>query len=94
MRARTYNLMGIVDRRRGDGEAAINRFRQSLAQYEYLQNVYGLATSHNLIANGLFMQGQWRESDDHYRQSLALFTQMGDLYNQVFVQQQPGRHCP
>ena len=31
------------------------------------------------------MQGQWRESDDQYRQSLALFTQMGDLYNQVFV---------
>lgn len=82
IRARTYNLMGIVELRQ-DSVAAIQRFQQSLAQYEQLQNVYGQATSHNLIANGQFALGQWIQADDHYRQSLHLFVQAGDLYNQV-----------
>jgi predicted ATPase/class 3 adenylate cyclase len=82
IRARTYNLMGIVELRQ-DSMAAIQRFQQSLAQYEQLQNVYGQATSHNLIANGQFALGQWIQADDHYRQSLHLFVQAGDLYNQV-----------
>jgi tetratricopeptide (TPR) repeat protein len=85
VRARTFNLMGIVDRRRGDSSAAIRRFEQSLAQYEALGNVYGQATSHNLIANGLYMEGRWTESDEHYRQSLQMFTQIGDRYDQVLV---------
>lgn len=85
VRARTYNLMGIVDRRRGDSAGAIERFSQALTHYEQLQNVYGQATSHNLIANGHFMRDDWARSDRHYRQSLELFTQIGDTYNQVLV---------
>ena len=82
IRARTYNLMGIVALRQ-DSRAAIEQFRQSLAQYEQLQNVRGQAVSHNLIANGLFALGHWSEADGHYRRSLDLFAQTGELYNQV-----------
>jgi tetratricopeptide (TPR) repeat protein len=77
--------MGIVDRRRGDSQAAVERFTQALAQYEQLENVYGQATSHNLIANGYFMRDDWARADFHYRRSLDLFTQIGDAYNQVLV---------
>ncbi|MGH2536834.1 MAG: ATP-binding protein, partial [Candidatus Promineifilaceae bacterium] len=84
IRARTFNLMGIVEMRR-DSAAAVERFRQSLAQYEQLGNVYGQATSHNLIANGLFHLGQLTPADSHYRRALDLFTLLGSNYNQVLV---------
>jgi tetratricopeptide (TPR) repeat protein len=84
VRARTYNLLGIIDLR-GSGEAAIARFQESLRQYERLGNVYGQATCHNLIANGFFAQGALSQADRHYRQSLDLFTQIGHVYNQVLV---------
>jgi tetratricopeptide (TPR) repeat protein len=83
--ARTYNLMGIVDRRRGDSACAIVRFNQALVIYRQLANVYGEATSHNLIATSEIAQGNWREAESHYRRSLDLFTQIGDIYNQVLV---------
>ncbi|MCA9970512.1 MAG: tetratricopeptide repeat protein [Anaerolineales bacterium] len=82
IRARTYNLMGISDLRHSSA-VAIERFTQSLALYEELGDVYGQATSHNLIANGYFAQGEWTRSDFHYRHSLDLFTQIGYVYNQV-----------
>ncbi len=84
IQARTYNLMGIVALRQ-DSKAAIEQFQQSLTQYEQLQNVYGQATSHNLIANGQFAQGLWSQADKHYRSSLDYFTQIGSIYSQVLV---------
>jgi predicted ATPase/class 3 adenylate cyclase len=84
IRARTYNLMGIVKLRQ-DSSAAIVQFEESLAQYEQLQNVYGQATSHNLIANGQFALGLWTQAAEHYRQSLDHFTQIGSMYSQVLV---------
>ena len=82
--ARTYNLMGIVTLRQ-DSTAAVEQFQQSLTQYEQLQNVYGQATSHNLIANGQFAQGLWSQADTHYRHALDNFTQIGSVYSQVLV---------
>lgn len=84
IQARTYNLMGIVTLRQ-DSTAAIEQFQQSLTQYEQLQNVYGQATSHNLIANGQFALGLWSQADVHYRHSLDYFTQIGSIYSQVLV---------
>ena len=82
--ARTYNLMGIVTLRQ-DSTAAIEQFQKSLTQYKQLQNVYGQATSHNLIANGQFALGLWSQADRHYRSSLDYFTQIGSIYSQVLV---------
>jgi len=82
--ARAYNLMGIVELR-GYGKTAVERFTQSLALYEQLGNVYGQATSHNLIANGYFALSDLSKADEHYRQALDLFTQIGNIYNQVLV---------
>ena len=84
IRARTFNLMGIVTLRQ-DSTAAIEQFQHSLTQYEQLQNVYGQATSHNLIANGQFALGLWSQADKHYRSSLDYFTQIGSMYSQVLV---------
>ena len=82
--ARAYNLMGIVELR-GYGKTAVQRFTQSLALYEQLGNVYGQATSHNLIANGYFALSALSKADEHYRQALDLFIQIGNIYNQVLV---------
>lgn len=82
--ARTYNLLGIIDLRSSSG-SAIERFQDSLRRYEQIGNVYGQATSHNLIANGYFAKGELSLADLHYRQSLDLFTQIGHVYNQVLV---------
>jgi predicted ATPase len=82
--ARTYNLLGIIDLRSSGGRAN-EKFQESLRQYEQIGNVYGQATSHNLIANGYFAKGELSLADLHYRQSLDLFTQIGHVYNQVLV---------
>ena len=87
--ARTYNLMGIVEMRR-QSESANGRFEQSLAQYEQMGNLYGQATSHNLMANSFFGVSNWMKADYHYRRALDLFTQTGNLYNQVLVQNNLG----
>ncbi|MCB8965844.1 MAG: tetratricopeptide repeat protein [Ardenticatenaceae bacterium] len=84
IRARTYNLMGIGELR-GNTVSAIERFTQSLALYQQLDNVYGQATSHNLLANGYFSRSEWSQADYHYRQSLNMFIQIGNTYNQVLV---------
>jgi predicted ATPase len=84
VQARTYNLLGIVDLRRNSG-SAIEKFEQSLRQYEEIGNVYGQATCHNLIANGYFAKGDLTLADLHYRQSLDMFIQIGHVYNQVLA---------
>lgn len=84
VRARTYNLLGIVAARSRSGDA-LGRFQQSLAAYEQLGNVHGQATSHNLLGNGYFARGELPLADRHYRQSLDLFVQMGHVYSQVLV---------
>ena len=82
VQARTYNLLGILDLRRSSG-SAIEKFEESLRQYERIGNVYGQATCHNLIANGYFAKGELSLADLHYRQSLDMFIQIGHVYNQV-----------
>lgn len=84
IRARSYNLMGIVELR-SESATAVERFQQSLEQYAALKDGYGQATSHNLLANGYFASGQWRLADHHYREALDLFTQIGTVYSQVLV---------
>jgi adenylate cyclase len=80
--ARTYNLLGIIDLRSNSG-SAIDKFEESLRQYELIGNIYGQATCHNLIANGYFARGQLTLADLHYRQSMDMFVQIGHVYNQV-----------
>jgi tetratricopeptide (TPR) repeat protein len=82
VQARTYNLLGIIDLRRSSG-SAIEKFEESLRQYERIGNVYGQATCHNLIANGYFAKGELSLADLHYRRSLDMFIQIGHVYNQV-----------
>jgi tetratricopeptide (TPR) repeat protein len=82
VQARTYNLLGIIDLRRSSG-SAIEKFEESLRQYERIGNIYGQATCHNLIANGYFAKGELSLADLHYRQSLEMFIQIGHVYNQV-----------
>ena len=80
--ARTYNLLGIIDLRSNSG-SAIEKFEESLRQYERIENIYGQATCHNLIANGYFAKGELSLADLHYRQSMDMFVQIGHVYNQV-----------
>ncbi|MFN2189822.1 MAG: tetratricopeptide repeat protein [Candidatus Promineifilaceae bacterium] len=90
VRARTYNLLGIVTLRQGDAVGAIERFEESLRLYEGADDLYGQATSHNLLANSHFVLSHWSVSDYHFRKSLQMFTQIGDTYNLVLVNNNAG----
>jgi tetratricopeptide (TPR) repeat protein len=82
--------MGIIDLRQGNIAEALERCQKSLAQYEELEDIYGQATSHNLIANAYFGRGEWSKADYHYRQSLTMFTQLGNIYNQILAENNLG----
>ena len=76
--------MGIINLRE-KGKAASDLFSRALVLYEHLGDVYGQATSHNLIANGHFAASEINQAEAHYRQALEMFTQSGNFYNQVLV---------
>lgn len=82
VQARTYSLLGMIELRNSSG-SAIEKFEESLRQYERIGNLYGQATCHNLIANGYFAKGELSLADIHYRRSLDIFIQIGNVYHQV-----------
>lgn len=84
VRARTFNLLGMIELRSSSG-GAIDRSLEALRQYEATGDVFGQATSHNLVANGYFARGDLAQADFHYRKALDSFTQIGHVYFQVLV---------
>lgn len=84
IRGRLYNVMGAV-KLRNDPDHAIDLFRQSLELQERLGNIFGQATSYNLIANWHFARSEWQQADEFYRRALDMFTQTGNIYNQVVI---------
>lgn len=89
LRARTFNLLGIIELRSSSGRA-IERSLEALRAYEKIGDVFGQGTSHNLIANGYFPRGELSLADFHYRQALDYFTQIGHVYFQVMVKNNLG----
>ncbi len=79
-RARAYNLLGITHLR-SNSQMAIENFQRAFNLYQAAGDLYGQATSHNLVANAYFNLGHWRQADAHYRQARQLFDQIGDVYN-------------
>ncbi len=79
-RARAYNLLGITHLRT-NSQLAIESFQRAFNLYQAAGELYGQATSHNLVANAYFNLGHWRQADEHYRQARQLFDQIGDVYN-------------
>ncbi len=79
-RARAYNLLGITYLRT-NSQMAIESFQRAFNLYQAAGDLYGQATSHNLVANAYFNLGHWRQADEHYRQARQLFSQIGDVYN-------------
>ncbi len=83
--ARSHNLLGLLDRNRGQANEAVAHFKMALSIYEGLEDLQGQALTHNLLANANFDMGQWTEADRYYRQAGHTFKQLGVVYDTVIV---------
>lgn len=63
---------------RGDYDAALDRYRRSLAIKEQLGDRAGMATSYHQLGNVAFLRGDYDAALDWYRKSLAIAEQLGD----------------
>ena len=83
--ARSHNLLGIIDRSRGQGSNAVAHFEESLALYQKIGDLQGAAQAQNSLANAYFDMGDWSDADRFYRQAGQTFSQLGNVYNRVLV---------
>lgn len=83
--ARSHNLLGIIDRSRGQGRNAVDHFEESLALYQKIGDLQGAAQAQNSLANAYFDMGDWSDADRFYRQAGQTFSQLGNVYNRVLV---------
>lgn len=83
--ARAHNLLGIIDRLRGRLSRGISHFQKALTLYREIENLHGQATAQNQLATAHFDLGNWTEADRYYRQAGQLFSQMGDVYGRLLV---------
>ncbi|MCI0396251.1 MAG: tetratricopeptide repeat protein [Chloroflexi bacterium] len=83
--ARTYNLLGIITRLRGSSTDAVAYFQKSFDLYREANNIHGQALAQMQTATAYFDMSQWREADRFYRQARDIFGQLGDIYNNMAV---------
>jgi predicted ATPase/class 3 adenylate cyclase len=83
--ARSHNLLGNIDHRRGRASEAATHFEEALALYKELGNLQGQAQVLNSLGSAYFDLGQWADADAIYRQAGQTFTQLGNIYNRLFV---------
>lgn len=83
--ARAHNLMGLLDRNRGQVNEAVSHFKEAILLYQGLEDLQGQALAQNLLANAYFDMGQWTDADRYYRQAGHTFKQLGVIYDTVIV---------
>lgn len=83
--ARAHNLLGIIDRNRGQLAEASNHFDEALKLYINIGNLQGQALAQNSLANAYFELGQWSDASRFYQQAGQTFSKLGDIYNKVLV---------
>ncbi|MEZ4517038.1 MAG: tetratricopeptide repeat protein [Chloroflexota bacterium] len=88
--ARSHSLIGHLDRLRGNTDSALEHLQEALDLYREAENLSGQATVLNLLANIYFDSGDWKKSEDFYRQAGQIFNQLGDAYNRSFVDNNRG----
>ena len=88
--ARSHSLIGHLDRLRSMTDSALQHLQEALVIYRESENLTGQATVLNLLANIYFDNGEWQRAEDFYRQAGQIFSQLGDAYNQSFVDNNRG----
>ena len=83
--ARAHNLLGTIDRLRGNLDEAAEHFQESLTLYQQIGNLQGQALAQNSLANALFDLGRWSEADGYYHRAGQIFSQLGNVYNGLLV---------
>jgi tetratricopeptide (TPR) repeat protein len=83
--ARSHNLLGIIERSRGRIRESAFHIEESLRLYEEIGNLQGQALAQNSLANAYFDMGQWTEADRFYRLAGQKLTQLGNVYNKIFI---------
>jgi class 3 adenylate cyclase/predicted ATPase len=83
--ARSNNMLGLIQRNRGENQAAAGLFRNAMQLYSDAGDTHGQGVSLNLVANALFNMGQWEFAADYYHKARDIFEQMGDRYNQAIA---------
>jgi len=77
-KGRCIGLIGIIERDRGNWDAAERLFRQSLKLGEELGDRSGMASSWGVLGDIERNRGNWDAAEQLYRQSLQLREELGD----------------
>ena len=77
-KGRCIELIGIIERDRGNWDAAERLFRQSLKVEEELGDRSGMATSWGVLGDIERDRGNWDAAERLYRQSLKVEEELGD----------------
>jgi tetratricopeptide (TPR) repeat protein len=73
------NNLGVMARKRGQGERAIELYRRSLETLEPLDDAQSKAATSRNLANVYADQGEWDRAIELYRRSLETFRRAGDV---------------
>lgn len=79
--ARSYTLLGHLNRLRGINTMAVWYFARGLDLYEIVGDVNGQGIAHDLIATAQFHMGLWDEAERHYLQAREIFDLIGNKYS-------------
>jgi class 3 adenylate cyclase/tetratricopeptide (TPR) repeat protein len=79
--ARSYTLLGHLNRLRGANAMAVWYFQRGLDLYEIAGDINGQAIAHDLIATAEFHMGQWQEAERHYLRAREIFALIGNKYS-------------
>ncbi|MCU0492534.1 MAG: tetratricopeptide repeat protein [Chloroflexaceae bacterium] len=80
-KGQTLNLLGLMEKDHGRYEPALAWLQQSLACFQRVGHVRGLAWVHLTIANARYWLGHYPQAHRHGSESLRLYTLLGDEAN-------------
>jgi class 3 adenylate cyclase/tetratricopeptide (TPR) repeat protein len=83
--ARSYTLLGHLNRLQGNSAMAVWYFQRGLDLYEIVGDINGQAIAHDLIATALFHMGRWQEAERQYRQAREMCALIGNKYSMALA---------
>ena len=78
--AALLNDLGMIASKRAEWERAIEMYQQSLATFERLGDVHGMAQTWGNLGLVYARKGEWERAIEMYQQSLATFERVGDVH--------------
>jgi tetratricopeptide (TPR) repeat protein len=76
--ARSYNNLGVVYRKMGEWDRAIEMHRKSLAMYKRAGDARGVIRTHNDLGLLYEDKREWTRAKENYEKALEMLQQVGD----------------